>query len=96
MDPLALSLAVHVPAAARGDRDAFASLVDGTRSVVSAIALAIVRDAELARDVAQEVFLSAWRDLGNLRDPVSFLPWLRQLTRHRAYHVPRTPPASPR
>jgi RNA polymerase sigma factor (sigma-70 family) len=90
VDPLALSLAVHVSAAARGDRDAFASLVDGTRSVVSAIALAIVRDAELARDVAQEVFLSAWRDLGNLRDPASFLPWLRQLTRHRAYHVLRT------
>lgn len=90
MDPLALSLAVHVPAAARGDREAFAHIVDGTRSVVGAIALAIVRDAELARDVAQEVFLAAWRDLGSLRDPQSLLPWLRQMTRHRAYHELRT------
>jgi RNA polymerase sigma factor (sigma-70 family) len=90
MDPQALSLASHVPAAARGDRDAFAALVNGTRSVVSSIALAIVRDAELSRDVAQDVFLAAWRDLGQLRDPESFLPWLRQLTRNRAYHVLRT------
>lgn len=90
MDSQALTLAHHVPAAARGDRDAFATLVNETRSVVSAIALSIVRDAELSRDVAQDVFLSAWRDLGELRDPTSFLPWLRQLTRHRAYHVLRT------
>jgi RNA polymerase sigma factor (sigma-70 family) len=90
MDPKALALAVHVPAAARGDRDAFAALVDATRSVVSSIALAIVRDVELSRDVAQDVFLLAWRDLKTLRDPNSFLPWLRQLTRHRAYHVLRT------
>jgi RNA polymerase sigma factor (sigma-70 family) len=90
MDPLAVSLATHVPAAARGDRDAFAVLVDATRSVVSSIALAIVRDSDLSRDIAQDVFLAAWRDLGQLRDPNSFLPWLRQLTRHRAYHVLRT------
>ena len=32
----------------------------------------------------------AWRDLKDLRDPNSFLPWLRQLTRHRAYHLLRT------
>jgi RNA polymerase sigma factor (sigma-70 family) len=80
----------ELPAAARGDRDAFARLVDGTRVLVSSIALAIVRDVELSRDVAQDVFLAAWRDLGQLRDPRSFLPWLRQLTRHRAYHVLRT------
>lgn len=86
----ALTLGRDLPAAARGDRDAFARLVDGTRSVVSSIALAIVRDPELSRDVAQDVFLAAWRDLGQLRDPQSFLPWLRQTTRHRAYHVLRT------
>lgn len=90
MDTQALNLAAHVPAAARGDRDAFATLVNETRSLVSAIALSIVRDGELSRDIAQDVFLSAWRDLGTLRDPNSFLPWLRQLTRHRAYHLLRT------
>ena len=86
----ALALGRDLPAAARGDRDAFARLVDGTRSVVSSIALAIVRDPELSRDVAQDVFLATWRDLAQLRDPQSFLPWLRQTTRHRAYHVLRT------
>ena len=90
MDAQAAALAAHVPAAARGDREAFARLVDHTRSLVCSIALSIVRDAELSRDIAQDVFLSAWRDLDKLRDPNSFLPWLRQLTRHRAYHVLRT------
>lgn len=90
MDTQVSALAAHVPAAARGDREAFATIVDQTRSLVSSIALSIVRDAELSRDVAQDVFLSAWRDLGKLRDPNSLLPWLRQLTRHRAYHVLRT------
>ncbi|MEZ5317203.1 MAG: sigma-70 family RNA polymerase sigma factor [Vicinamibacterales bacterium] len=88
--PLALLIERDLPAAARGDRDAFARLVDATRVVVSSIVLAIVRDADLSRDVAQDVFLAAWRDLRQLRDPRSFLPWLRQLARHRAYHVLRT------
>ncbi len=89
MAPETLSAIAHVPAAARGDRDAFAVIVDATRSLVSSIALAIVRDVELSQDVAQDVFLSAWKDLRQLRDPQSLLPWLRQLTRHRAYHVLR-------
>jgi len=87
---LPLLIEQELPAAARGDREAFALLVDATRNIVASIALAIVRDAELGRDVAQDVFLAAWRDLGQLRDSRSFLPWLRQLTRHRAYHVLRT------
>jgi len=90
MDTQISALTSHVPAAAQGDREAFAALVDHTRSLVCSLALSIVRDAELSRDVAQDVFLAAWRDLGKLRDPNSFLPWLRQLTRHRAYHVLRT------
>jgi len=90
MDTQVSVLTSHVPAAAQGDREAFAALVDQTRSLVCSLALSIVRDAELSRDVAQDVFLAAWRDLGKLRDPNSFLPWLRQLTRHRAYHVLRT------
>jgi RNA polymerase sigma factor (sigma-70 family) len=83
LDPL-------VAAAARGDRDAFAALVTATSSVVSSISLAILRDIDLSREVAQDVFLAAWRDLRKLRNPGSFLPWLRQITRNRSHHVLRT------
>jgi RNA polymerase sigma factor (sigma-70 family) len=79
-----------VVAAAEGDRAAFATLVSETSGVVSSIALAIVRDLDVSRDVAQDVFLAAWQDLRKLRNPASFLPWLRQITRNRAHHVLRT------
>jgi RNA polymerase sigma factor (sigma-70 family) len=79
-----------VTAAAGGDRDAFARLVDQTRGLVASIAVAILRDVDASHDVAQDVFLSAWRDLRKLREPASFLPWLRQMTRNRAHHVLRS------
>ena len=85
-----ITIEADVLAAQRGDRQAFTRLVEATCSLVSSIALAIVRDPDLSRDVAQDVFLSAWRDIGKLREPSSFLPWLRQVTRHRAYHILRS------
>src|SRR5688572_17999768 len=74
-----------VRAAQCGDRDAFSRLVDSTRNVVCSITLAIVRDTARSEDVAQEVLLAAWRGLPTLRNPSSFLPWLRQLARNRAH-----------
>lgn len=79
-----------VLAAAQGDVEAYGRLVDETSPLVSSIALAIVRDVEFSRDVAQEVLLSVWRDLRKLRNPASFLPWLRQVTRNRARIALRT------
>jgi RNA polymerase sigma factor (sigma-70 family) len=67
-----------------GDRDAFGRLVTRYRGLVSAISLSTVGNVAASEDVAQEVFLCAWRDLGSLQSPSSFVPWLRQLTRHRA------------
>jgi RNA polymerase sigma factor (sigma-70 family) len=87
---LALRLQPDVLAAAHGDQRAFGRLVDGTSNVVASIALAILRDAEASADVAQDVYLSVWTDLRKLREPASFLPWLRQLTRNRAHHALRT------
>ena len=74
--PLDVALVPHVTAATRGDRDAFTRLVDLTGNAVCSIAVAILGDVEASRDVAQDVYLAAWRDLGRLRDPGSFLPWL--------------------
>jgi DNA-directed RNA polymerase specialized sigma24 family protein len=47
-----------VLAAAQGDSKAYGELVSETSTLVSSIGLAIVRDLELSRDVAQDVFLA--------------------------------------
>jgi RNA polymerase sigma factor (sigma-70 family) len=74
----------HLPAAAHGDRDAYGRIVAGCQGTVTSIALAIVRDVPASEDVAQEAFLSAWQNLRRLKNPDSFLPWLRQITRNLA------------
>jgi RNA polymerase sigma factor (sigma-70 family) len=79
-----------VVAARTGDPQAFGRLVTRYRGLVSSISLCTVGNVAASEDVAQEVFLSAWRDLGSLRNPASFVPWLRQLTRHRALDALRS------
>ena len=66
------------------DAESFTRLVETYRTTVCSIALAIVRDVPTSEDVAQEVFLEAWRHLGQLRKPQSIGAWLRQITRNRA------------
>lgn len=84
VDTLDARLEPDVLAARSGDEQAFGRLVDETKSVVSAIALAIVGDYPASQDIAQDVFLAAWRNLAKLRSPASFVPWLRQTTRNRS------------
>ncbi|MFO0584218.1 MAG: sigma-70 family RNA polymerase sigma factor [Anaeromyxobacter sp.] len=86
-DPSASALEPLVLAAAAGDRDAFRRLVEATSRLVSAIALAELRDPEASKDVAQDVYLLVHADLGKLRSPRSFLPFLREVTRQRARRV---------
>lgn len=72
-----------VAAAAAGDTEAFRRLVDLSRNVVCSIALAAVKDVVVSEDIAQEVYLAAWKNLATLRNPSSFFPWIRQLTRNQ-------------
>lgn len=74
----------HLPAARSGDRRAFAALVAATQGTVASIALAIVRDVQHSEDIAQDVYLQVWGKLDELRNPDSFLPWLREVTRNRS------------
>ncbi len=71
--------------AGKGDEAAFRRLVERSGNTVCSIALAIVRNVEASEDIAQEAFLAAWSNLRNLRNPASFLPWLRQVTRNQAH-----------
>ena len=78
-----------VIAATAGDRNAFERLITQCRQTVTGIALAIVKDLDASEEVAQEVFIYIWQQLGTLREPASFLPWVRQMTRHRSYNYLR-------
>lgn len=81
-----------LPAAARGDREAFGRIVASCQNTVASVALAVVRDVPQSEDIAQEAFLSAWQKLPRLRNPDSFLPWLRQIARNLARdHLRRQP-----
>ncbi|KAF1694939.1 RNA polymerase sigma factor [Pseudoxanthomonas koreensis] len=83
-ETLDLMLRTELPAARRGNREAFGRIVSACQNTVTAIALAITRDVQASEDIAQEAFLSAWQRLDRLRNSASFLPWLRQITRNLA------------
>ena len=84
MNDIEQAVAMHLPAAHKGDRQAFAALVGATQNTVSSIALAVVRDVQHSEDIAQEAYLTVWKRIKTLRNPESFLPWLRQITRNLA------------
>ncbi len=75
----------ELPAATRGDQIAYGRIVVASQNAVTAVALAITRDVPTSEDIAQEAFLSAWHNLPRLKNPSSFLPWLRQITRNLAH-----------
>lgn len=94
--PLDSLIEAQLPAAASGDSAAYGRIVAACQNSVTAIALAIVRDVPASEDIAQEAFLSAWKNLRRLQNPSSFLPWLRQITRNLARDHLRARGRSPR
>ncbi|WP_301003603.1 sigma-70 family RNA polymerase sigma factor [Arsukibacterium sp.] len=78
-----------VQAASLGNKEAFTRLVKACQRSVSSIALAIVKDLDASEDIAQQVFIHSWQQLHTLQNPASFLPWLRQTTRYRAFNYLR-------
>src|SRR6478672_33268 len=66
----------------RGNRDAFAVLVDRTHARLVGTAGLILQDRGWAEDAAQDALVRAWRDLPSLRDPDRFDAWLHRLLVH--------------
>src|SRR6478735_6071034 len=71
----------------RGDRDAFAILVARYQSLVCAQAYSICGDFTRSEDIAQDPFLSAWRQLPQLREPPKFKAWSWGIAGHLALRV---------
>ena len=66
----------------QGDRDAFGRLVARYQSPVCALAYSACGNISQSEDLAQETFITAWRKLGDLREPEKFRSWLFGIARN--------------
>lgn len=74
----------------RRDAQAFGALVERHQQLVFGVALARCHDVGLAEDVAQEAFVTAWRDLGRLREGDRVGTWVAGIARNLAASTTRT------
>ncbi len=81
-----------VQAAQGGDRAAFGELVNRFQDMAFAGAYALVGEADLAQDIAQEAFLEAYHNLGKLREPAAFPGWFRRIVLGRGHRELRQQP----
>jgi RNA polymerase sigma-70 factor (ECF subfamily) len=68
-----------VDAAAGGSREAFDELVRRHQSAIITLARVLTGGRGDADDLAQEVFVRAWRSLGGFRGDSSFRTWLHRV-----------------
>lgn len=69
--------------AARGDASAFASIVREHQAMVFSVAYHFLHDRPLAEDMAQEVFLHLYQNIGSIQSPAHLKFWLRKVASHR-------------
>ena len=75
--------------AVRGDQSAFAEIVRAHQAMVFSIARHYLRDREVAEEVAQEVFLELYRNLGSIQSPAHLTFWLRRVASNRSIDLTR-------
>src|SRR5436190_1639178 len=78
-----------LPKAQSGDHDAFAKLVEQHEAMVYSLAYHFFNDRGRAEEIAQDVFLQLYRNLGTIESDAHLLFWLRQVTTRRCIDVTR-------
>ena len=68
-----------VARAVAGEQRAFELLVIKYQRRITRLAAHMVRDTELAQDIAQETFIRAWRALHQFRGEAQFSTWLHRI-----------------
>ncbi len=71
-----------IRASLQGRHEAFAHLIDKYRALVCAITYSATTDLDTSEELAQRAFITAWKNLAQLRDLTKFRPWLCTLTRN--------------
>lgn len=80
----------------QGDALAWEGLVRRHQGRVYSIALHTLRDAEDARDAAQEVFIRLYERLDTCTNDETFVPWLARMTRNHCIDRIRRAKARPK
>jgi RNA polymerase sigma factor (sigma-70 family) len=87
-----------VRACLAGDARAFRPIVDRYRSLLCSLAYSATGNLAQSEDLAQEAFVTAWKNLAELREPAKLRPWLCGIVRnliHRSRRVAGRDPAQP-
>ena len=63
----------------QGDESAFTLIVDQFGDLLMRTAYLLVQDEEAAKDIVQESFLLAWKNIGQLREPTFLRAWLLRI-----------------
>lgn len=72
-----------------GDSDAFAELYAVTYQHTYNYAVHYLRDRDLAQDAVQETYISALKNIGNLKEPSLFVAWINQICFRTCYDMSR-------
>lgn len=81
--PASLDDAALVTATLAGDRDAFGHIVTRYQALICSLAYNATGSVRQSEDLAQETFVAAWRDLGQLRETAKLRGWLCSIVRHQ-------------
>ncbi|HVV01894.1 MAG TPA: sigma-70 family RNA polymerase sigma factor, partial [Verrucomicrobiae bacterium] len=65
-----------------GDREAFGQIVARYQTLICSLAYSRTGSLAHSQDLAQEIFIRAWRDLAKLREPGKLRSWLCGIARH--------------
>ena len=91
------NLAAALSRSALGDRAAFKHVYDLSSGHLFAVILRIQRDRDLADDLLQEVFVSAWKAAGHFdASRAQPMTWLTHIARNKAIDSLRRAQAQPR
>lgn len=72
-----------------GNEEAYRSLMKRHQTRVFNFLVRLLKQRELAEDVAQEAFFNAYARLDTCRDPAFFYVWLMRIARNLAFNVLR-------
>lgn len=72
-----------------GDRDAFGRIVNRYQTLLCSLAYSATGNLSQSEDLAQEAFVTAWKQLAELREPEKLRWWLCRISRNLTYDALR-------